>query len=139
MKVQKVDVWVQSNCFILAGAVEEPKGAFYFTYLTDIFFFFFFKFQPGLLRTDPVPEEGEDVAATIGATETLSEEEQEELRRELAKVKTHSFWDFVLRTHNLICASQAHGNISSSVPGERKQHTVTCPRALALGRGNKRM
>ncbi|XP_064240362.1 tumor protein D52 isoform X4 [Aotus nancymaae] len=42
---------------------------------------------PGLLRTDPVPEEGEDVAATIGATETLSEEEREELRRELAKVE----------------------------------------------------
>uniref|UniRef100_A0A671EBA9 Tumor protein D52 n=1 Tax=Rhinolophus ferrumequinum TaxID=59479 RepID=A0A671EBA9_RHIFE len=41
----------------------------------------------GLLRTDPVPEAGEDVAATIGATETLSEEEQEELRRELAKVE----------------------------------------------------
>ncbi|XP_077732592.1 tumor protein D52 isoform X2 [Canis aureus] len=41
----------------------------------------------GLLRTDPVPEEGEDVVATIGATETLSEEEQEELRRELAKVE----------------------------------------------------
>lgn len=40
-----------------------------------------------LLRTDPVPEEGEDVAATIGATETLSEEEREELRRELAKVE----------------------------------------------------
>uniref|UniRef100_A0A2K5C8X7 Tumor protein D52 n=1 Tax=Aotus nancymaae TaxID=37293 RepID=A0A2K5C8X7_AOTNA len=38
-------------------------------------------------RTDPVPEEGEDVAATIGATETLSEEEREELRRELAKVE----------------------------------------------------
>lgn len=97
LKVEKVDVWVQSNCFILAGAVEEPKGEFYFTYLTD---FFFFKFQPGLLRTDPVPEEGEDVAAAIGATETLSEEEQEELRRELAKVKMHSFWDFVLHTHN---------------------------------------
>lgn len=90
-------MWVQSNCFILAGAVEEPKGEFYFTYLTD---FFFLKFQPGLLRTDPVPEEGEDVAAAIGATETLSEEEQEELRRELAKVKMHSFWDFVLHTHN---------------------------------------
>nr|XP_044636250.1 tumor protein D52 isoform X5 [Equus asinus] len=41
----------------------------------------------GLLRTDPVPEEGEDVAATISTTETLSEEEQEELRRELAKVE----------------------------------------------------
>ncbi|XP_045042079.1 tumor protein D52 isoform X3 [Desmodus rotundus] len=41
----------------------------------------------GLLRTDPVPEAGEDAAATINATETLSEEEQEELRRELAKVE----------------------------------------------------
>ncbi|KAM5281342.1 tumor protein D52 isoform 4-T4 [Ctenodactylus gundi] len=40
-----------------------------------------------LLRTDPVPEEGEDAAATLSATETLSEEEQEELRRELAKVE----------------------------------------------------
>ncbi|TKC40226.1 hypothetical protein EI555_007772 [Monodon monoceros] len=40
-----------------------------------------------LLRTDPVPEEGEDVVATISATETLSEEEREELRRELAKVE----------------------------------------------------
>uniref|UniRef100_A0A8C9KFD6 Tumor protein D52 n=2 Tax=Felidae TaxID=9681 RepID=A0A8C9KFD6_PANTA len=43
--------------------------------------------KSGLLRTDPVPEEGEDVAATISATETLSEEEQQELRRELAKVE----------------------------------------------------
>ena len=51
--------------------------------------------QPGLLRTDPVPEEGEDVAATISATETLSEEEQEELRRELAKVKNHSFCNLI--------------------------------------------
>ncbi|XP_019507493.1 PREDICTED: tumor protein D52 isoform X3 [Hipposideros armiger] len=41
----------------------------------------------GLLRADPVPEAGEDVATTIGATETLSEEEQEELRRELTKVE----------------------------------------------------
>ncbi|XP_033059455.1 tumor protein D52 isoform X1 [Trachypithecus francoisi] len=41
----------------------------------------------GLLKTEPVPEEGEDVAATISATETLSEEEREELRRELAKVE----------------------------------------------------
>lgn len=40
-----------------------------------------------LLRTDPVPEEGEDVAATIGANEPLSEEEREELRRELTKVE----------------------------------------------------
>ncbi|XP_004842070.1 tumor protein D52 isoform X2 [Heterocephalus glaber] len=41
----------------------------------------------GLLRTDPVPEEGEDAAATLSITETLSEEEQDELRRELAKVE----------------------------------------------------
>ncbi|XP_005392120.1 PREDICTED: tumor protein D52 isoform X3 [Chinchilla lanigera] len=41
----------------------------------------------GLLRTDAVPEEGEDAAATLSATETLSEEEQDELRRELAKVE----------------------------------------------------
>ncbi|KAM6170909.1 tumor protein D52-like isoform 2-T2 [Erethizon dorsatum] len=40
-----------------------------------------------LLRTDAVPEEGEDAAATLSATETLSEEEQDELRRELAKVE----------------------------------------------------
>lgn len=40
----------------------------------------------GLLRTDPVPE-ARDGAATINAPETLSEEEQEELRRELAKVE----------------------------------------------------
>ncbi|XP_058524745.1 tumor protein D52 isoform X3 [Ochotona princeps] len=43
--------------------------------------------EPGLLRTDPVPEEAEDAAASISATENLSEEEQEELRRELAKVE----------------------------------------------------
>ncbi|XP_020831865.1 tumor protein D52 isoform X3 [Phascolarctos cinereus] len=41
----------------------------------------------GLLKTDQVPEEGEDAAATISAAETLSEEEQEELRKELAKVE----------------------------------------------------
>nr|XP_031548157.1 tumor protein D52 isoform X3 [Vicugna pacos] len=41
----------------------------------------------GLLRTDPVPEEGEDAAAMIGTTESLSEEEQEELRKELVKVE----------------------------------------------------
>ncbi|XP_059528665.1 tumor protein D52 isoform X3 [Myotis daubentonii] len=41
----------------------------------------------GLLRADPVPEAGEDAAATISVTETLSEEEQEELRSELAKVE----------------------------------------------------
>ncbi|EPY73876.1 tumor protein D52 [Camelus ferus] len=49
--------------------------------------FFLFTLQQGLLRTDPVPEEGEDAAAMIGTTESLSEEEQEELRKELAKVE----------------------------------------------------
>ncbi|XP_036614037.1 tumor protein D52 isoform X4 [Trichosurus vulpecula] len=43
--------------------------------------------EPGLLKTDQVPEEGEDVAATINTTENLSEEEQDELRKELAKVE----------------------------------------------------
>ncbi|XP_045143392.1 tumor protein D52 isoform X2 [Echinops telfairi] len=41
----------------------------------------------GVLRTEPVPEEGEDAAATISTPDALSEEEQEELRRELAKVE----------------------------------------------------
>ncbi|EHB05077.1 Tumor protein D52 [Heterocephalus glaber] len=41
----------------------------------------------GLLRTDPVPEEGEDAAATLITTEVLLQEEQDELRRELAKVE----------------------------------------------------
>ncbi|NXK47266.1 TPD52 protein, partial [Chauna torquata] len=41
----------------------------------------------GLLRTDSIPEVGEDAAATVGMAETLSEEEQDELRRELAKVE----------------------------------------------------
>ncbi|EHB07063.1 Tumor protein D52 [Heterocephalus glaber] len=41
----------------------------------------------GLLRTDPVPEEGEDATAVLSTTKTLSEEEQDELRRELAKVE----------------------------------------------------
>ncbi|KAM6215908.1 tumor protein D52 [Rhynchocyon petersi] len=44
--------------------------------------------SPTLQRwADPLPEEGEDVAASISTTEALSEEEQEELRRELAKVE----------------------------------------------------
>nr|XP_025956465.1 tumor protein D52 isoform X1 [Dromaius novaehollandiae] len=41
----------------------------------------------GLLRTDPIPEVGEDAAATVSMSETLSEEEQDELRKELAKVE----------------------------------------------------
>ena len=73
--------------FNLAGAVEEPKGEFSLAFIS---YRLFLNPQLGLLRTDPVPEEGEDVAATISTTETLSEEEQEELRRELAKVKRHS-------------------------------------------------
>ncbi|XP_072461054.1 tumor protein D52 isoform X2 [Notamacropus eugenii] len=46
-----------------------------------------FIFLKCLLKADQVPEEGEDAAATINTTETLSEEEQEELRKELAKVE----------------------------------------------------
>ncbi|XP_012966421.1 tumor protein D52 isoform X2 [Mesocricetus auratus] len=41
----------------------------------------------GLLKTEPVAEEGEDAVAMLSAPENLSEEEQDELRRELAKVE----------------------------------------------------
>ncbi|XP_052036849.1 tumor protein D52 isoform X1 [Apodemus sylvaticus] len=40
-----------------------------------------------LLKTEPVAEEGEDAVAMLSAPETLTEEEQEELRRELTKVE----------------------------------------------------
>ncbi|CAH6777256.1 Tpd52 [Phodopus roborovskii] len=40
-----------------------------------------------LLKTEPVAEEGEDAVAMLSAPENLSEEEQDELRRELAKVE----------------------------------------------------
>ncbi|NXR25013.1 TPD52 protein, partial [Cinclus mexicanus] len=43
--------------------------------------------SPGLLRSDSIPEVGEDAAATVSMAETLSEEERDELRRELAKVE----------------------------------------------------
>nr|XP_044998754.1 tumor protein D52 isoform X4 [Jaculus jaculus] len=43
--------------------------------------------KSGLLRTEPVPEEGEDAAATLNATEALSEDEKEALKRELAKLE----------------------------------------------------
>uniref|UniRef100_A0A8D0HR96 Tumor protein D52 n=1 Tax=Sphenodon punctatus TaxID=8508 RepID=A0A8D0HR96_SPHPU len=42
--------------------------------------------EQDLLGTE-TPEVGEDAAATVNATETLSEEEQNELRKELAKVE----------------------------------------------------
>lgn len=45
-----------------------------------------FSSSQGLLRSDSIPEVGEDAAATVGMAETLSEEEQDELRKELAKV-----------------------------------------------------
>lgn len=45
-----------------------------------------FSSSQGLLRSDSIPEVGEDAAATVGMAETLSEEEQNELRKELAKV-----------------------------------------------------
>ncbi|XP_074843152.1 tumor protein D52-like isoform X2 [Carettochelys insculpta] len=43
--------------------------------------------EQGLLSSNTVPEVGEDAAATVNETENLSEEEQEELRKELAKVE----------------------------------------------------
>uniref|UniRef100_A0A8C2MVD3 Tumor protein D52 n=1 Tax=Cricetulus griseus TaxID=10029 RepID=A0A8C2MVD3_CRIGR len=41
----------------------------------------------GLLKTEPVAEEGEDAAAMLSTPGNLSEEEQNELRQELAKVE----------------------------------------------------
>ncbi|XP_009569225.1 tumor protein D52 isoform X3 [Cuculus canorus] len=43
--------------------------------------------KSGLLRSDSIPEVGEDAAATVDMAETLSEEERDELRKELAKVE----------------------------------------------------
>ncbi|XP_072855165.2 tumor protein D52 isoform X4 [Pogona vitticeps] len=43
--------------------------------------------NPGLLKHEAIPEVGEDAAASVNVTEGLSEEEQDELRRELAKVE----------------------------------------------------
>ncbi|XP_008106671.1 tumor protein D52 isoform X4 [Anolis carolinensis] len=43
--------------------------------------------QQGLLKNEAIPEVGEDAAATVNVPEALSEEEQEELRRELSKVE----------------------------------------------------
>lgn len=44
-------------------------------------------FFVGLLKTEPVAEEGEDAVTMLSAPEALTEEEQEELRRELTKVE----------------------------------------------------
>ncbi|XP_060099575.1 tumor protein D52 isoform X2 [Heteronotia binoei] len=41
----------------------------------------------GLLKHETIPEVGEDAAASVTVAEALSEEEQDELRRELAKVE----------------------------------------------------
>lgn len=43
--------------------------------------------EQGLLKTEPVAEEGEDAVTMLSAPEALTEEEQEELRRELTKVE----------------------------------------------------
>ncbi|XP_033011364.1 tumor protein D52 isoform X2 [Lacerta agilis] len=43
--------------------------------------------EQGLLKNEVIPEIGEDAAASVNVAEALSEEEQEELRRELAKVE----------------------------------------------------
>ncbi|KAJ6663967.1 hypothetical protein lerEdw1_008921 [Lerista edwardsae] len=44
-------------------------------------------FFKGLLKNETIPEVGEDAAASVNVTEALSEEEQDELRQELAKVE----------------------------------------------------
>ncbi|XP_053102550.1 tumor protein D52 isoform X3 [Hemicordylus capensis] len=43
--------------------------------------------QQDLLQNETIPEIGEDAAASVNVSEALSEEEQDELRRELAKVE----------------------------------------------------
>lgn len=88
-KVQKVDAGVRPR-WLDSG---RGSGGFNRAFITHtlFYFYFFFNSQQGLLGTDPVPEAGEDAVAAIGATETLSEEEQEELRRELAKVQERLF------------------------------------------------
>ncbi|XP_060099578.1 tumor protein D52 isoform X5 [Heteronotia binoei] len=43
--------------------------------------------EQGLLKHETIPEVGEDAAASVTVAEALSEEEQDELRRELAKVE----------------------------------------------------
>ncbi|XP_060133721.1 tumor protein D52 isoform X2 [Zootoca vivipara] len=43
--------------------------------------------EQDLLKNEVIPEVGEDAAASVNVAEALSEEEQEELRRELAKVE----------------------------------------------------
>lgn len=53
---------------------------------SDVNFDLLFK---GLLKHETIPEVGEDAAASVTLAEALSEEEQDELRRELAKVIAH--------------------------------------------------
>lgn len=65
----------------------------------------------GLLRSDSIPEVGEDAAATVSMAETLSEEERDELRKELAKVilleialklvLIRKIWDNVIFEHTV--------------------------------------
>ncbi|KAL0604294.1 Tumor protein D52 [Plecturocebus cupreus] len=84
----------------------------------------------GLLRTDPVPGEGEAVAAALRAAEPLSEEAREELRRGLAKVE---------ETQSLSQASAAkekhlaeikcklgYGNQNRALPKEARRDSSIC-------------
>ncbi|KAF3822566.1 hypothetical protein GH733_007940, partial [Mirounga leonina] len=82
-KQVRVGITIENAVPVLKGRMRRHKGDCQRDMSPTVFVLLLER----LLRTDPVPEEGEDVAATISATETLSEEEQEELRRELAKVE----------------------------------------------------
>nr|KAF6405832.1 tumor protein D52 [Rousettus aegyptiacus] len=74
----------------------------------------------GLLGTDPVPEAGEDAVAAIGATETLSEEEQEELRRELAKVEEE------IQTLSQVLAAKEKRHLHRAPPRPDPREAVRC-------------
>lgn len=82
----------------------------------------------GVLRTDPVPEEAEDAAASISATENLSEEEQEELRRELAKVRKCA----------IACVSKAYATIIVWSQCRCQESTVYVLALAILARGEER-
>lgn len=76
-----------------------------------------------------MPEAGEDVAATIGATESLSEEEQEELRRELAKVQTGAFlleFPVLHLQYSIVCVS-VRSPLNTRAPFLSKSTILKCP------------
>lgn len=67
-------------------------------------------------------EEGEDAVAMLSAPETLTEEEQEELRRELAKVR-----DIVCGPCALPCGFAEHLGIAM-VKGSKRHFELAQPR-----------